>query len=157
MGEIMMRINTKYQGEIEVDEREIIHFSGGIPGFLNEKRFVVSCFAEDTPFFILQSVGTPSLAFVVADPFVFYKDYDFNLPEVVAEQLDIRTEKDVSVYVVLTLGDPFEKTTANLKAPLVIHYGVRKGRQIVLDDSPYTTKHFLAAETNDGETEGRKC
>ena len=33
--------------------------------------------------------------------------------------------------------------TANLIAPIVINARTRKGKQIVLDRSPYTTKHRL--------------
>ncbi|HET7626965.1 MAG TPA: flagellar assembly protein FliW [Bacillales bacterium] len=151
-----MKIATKYQGEINVDDCDIIEFPYGLPGFLHEKQFVVSPFSENTPFFILQSANTPSLAFVIADPFIFFNHYHFDLPDSVAEQLEIKTGNDVSVYVVLTLGDPFEKTTANLKAPLVIHYGARKGRQLVLDASAYETKHFLVTPAPNG-TEAERC
>jgi flagellar assembly factor FliW len=138
-----MKIETKYQGTRDIADNEIIHFESGIPGFLKEQQFVVSPFSEGTPFFILQSVETPSLAFVMADPFSFYPDYDFTISDAVTEQLKIESEQDVSVYVVLTLHDPFEQTTANLQAPVIINYRKQKGKQVVLDSSEYGTRHKL--------------
>lgn len=152
-----MEIQTKYQGTIEIQDDQIIHFEQGIPGFLTEKRFVVSVFAKDTPFFILQSVDTPSLAFVVADPFHFHQDYDFDLPESVVEQLEIESEKDVAVYVVLTLQDPFESTTANLQAPLIINHHKQRGKQVVLDDSSYGTRCLLISDTSSERQEEKQC
>lgn len=150
-----MEIETKYQGIVEIDESEIIHFETGIPGFLKEKQFVVSPFSESTPFFILQSVGTPSLAFVVADPFSFYPDYDFTLSDAVTEQLGIESEQDVSVYVILTLHEPFDQTTANLQAPLVINHRKQSGKQVVLDSREYGTRHKLTEQLTPTEREGQ--
>lgn len=149
-----MQINTKYQGMIEIDKSEIIHFQYGLPGFSDEKQFVMSPFAEGTPFFILQSVDSPSLAFVTADPFLFYKDYDFSLENPAAEQLEIESEEEAAVYAVLTLRDPFEQTTANLQAPIIINHRKQKGKQLVLDDSPYGTRHLLISQSSQLEREG---
>ncbi|HEX7064431.1 MAG TPA: flagellar assembly protein FliW [Bacillales bacterium] len=149
-----MKINTKYQGSIEIADSEIIRFEYGLPGFSDEKRFVISPFAEGTPFFILQSVDSPSLAFVAADPFLFYKDYDFTLADSAAEQLEIESGEEAAVYAVLTLKDPFEQTTANLQAPIIINHRKQKGKQLVLDDSPYGTSHLLIIQPSQLEREG---
>lgn len=152
-----MKIDTKYQGPVDIQDSEIIHFESGIPGFLDERKFVVSVFSEGTPFFILQSVHTPMLAFVAADPFSFYKDYDITISDLVVDQLQIKEEKDSAVYVILTLQDPFERTTANLQAPLIINHRLQKGKQVVLDHSPYGTRHFLAAKLSSASQEGKGC
>ncbi|HET7522322.1 MAG TPA: flagellar assembly protein FliW, partial [Bacillales bacterium] len=76
-----MNIETKYHGTVEINDNQIIDFTSGLPGFLQEKRFVLLPFSGNSPFFILQSVATASLAFVVTDPFSFYQDYDFTLPD----------------------------------------------------------------------------
>ncbi|HEX6923195.1 MAG TPA: flagellar assembly protein FliW [Bacillales bacterium] len=152
-----MKMNTKYQGIVEVEDRQVIHFENGLPGFSHERRFIVSPFANDTPFFILQSVDSPSLAFVAADPFLFYKDYDFVLPDWAAEQLEIESEEEAAVYAVLTLQDPFEKTTANLQAPILINHRKHKGKQLVLDDSQYGTRHLLMSRPSPARQEGKGC
>jgi flagellar assembly factor FliW len=142
VGEIM-NIQTKYFNEITIEEKNIIHFEHGIPGFLEEKQFVLLPLTEDNVYYVLQSVQTSELAFVVTNPFLFFKDYDFNLDDATVEQLEIKDATDVAVYSILTLQDPFEKSTANLQAPIIINTKNNHAKQVILNDEKYTTKHPL--------------
>ena len=36
-----MKISTKFHGEIEINDQDIITFQSGIPGFLDEKKFTL--------------------------------------------------------------------------------------------------------------------
>jgi flagellar assembly factor FliW len=137
-----MKLRTKYHGEIEINEKDIYHFKYGIPGFFDEKQFVLLTL-EDTPFVILQSVRTPALGFAMIDPFIYFIDYDFELDEHSVEQLQLSSGKEVAVYVILTVADPFENTTANLQAPIVLNYEKKLGKQVILTNTPYKTKHRL--------------
>ncbi len=136
-------METKYHSEIHIEENEIITFSKGIPGFLDENKFVILPFGEDTGVSVMQSVSNPQLAFVVTNPFFFYKEYDFKIDDQVVEQLQLDSDKDVTVYVILTLQDPFEKTTANLQAPVVINNKKQLGKQVILTNTSYQTKHAI--------------
>lgn len=138
-----MKIETRYQGQIEVASEEIITFEKGIPGFEDEKRFVILPFAEDTPFFILQSTDTSQLAFVLTEPFSYFQEYEIDLSKEILEELSIEKESDVVIFSILTVQEPFEKTTANLQAPIVVNKNHRKGKQIVLNNTNYQTKHLL--------------
>ncbi|WP_143414944.1 flagellar assembly protein FliW [Geobacillus sp. E263] len=140
-----MKLRTKYHGEIEINEQDIFHFEHGIPGFLDEKQFVLLPL-EDTPFVILQSVKTPALGFAMIDPFVYFPDYDIELDEQTVTQLELSSEKEVIVYVILTVADPFNNTTANLQAPIVLNYEKKLGKQVILTNTPYKTKHRLFPE-----------
>lgn len=137
----MVTIETKYQGEITVNEADVFTFEKGIPGFSDETSFVLLPFAEETPFFIMQSVKTPMLAFIVTDPFTFFRTYDFQLDDAIVNQLNIESEQEVSVFVILTVADPFANTTANLQAPIVLNVNKKRGKQVILADERYTTKH----------------
>ncbi|MGG3789672.1 flagellar assembly protein FliW [Geobacillus thermodenitrificans] len=137
-----MNIDTKYHGTVVVKEEDIIHFPHGLPGFADEKRFVLLPLA-DTPFVILQSVDTPALGFVLIEPFSYFPSYEFELDETTVEQLEIESERDIAVYVILTVADPFDHTTANLQAPVVIHVCKRLGKQVILTNTAYQTKHRL--------------
>jgi flagellar assembly factor FliW len=142
-----MEIKTRYFGEIEVNEKEVVQFVQGIPGFKDEQEFVVLPFSEeDTPYSILQSIKTSSLAFVLGNPFVFFPEYEFDLPEGTTELLQIESEQDVAVYVILTVQEPFENTTANLKAPIIINQTGLRGKQVVLNSESYETKHLILRE-----------
>jgi flagellar assembly factor FliW len=134
-------IQTKYHGEIEINKEEILLFEKGIPGFLAEKEFIVLPLSDDGVFSVMQSVVTPYVAFVVANPFQFFQDYDFQVEDSVVEELGLESEKEVVVFSILTVTDPFEKTTANLQAPIVINSSNQKAKQLILNNGNYKTKH----------------
>lgn len=149
-----MKIQTKYHGEVEVEQSNIIHFENGIPWFIEEKQFYLLSLSGDTPFLIMQSVQTPSLAFVIVSPFDFFSDYSAKLSDQVVEQLQIENEEDVALYVILTIQEPFEKTTANLQGPIVINDKKKLGKQIILNDLNYLTKHFIINQKSSVGQEG---
>lgn len=138
-----MKLRTKYHGEIKIEQEEILKFPYGIPGFSDEKQFVILSFNQDTPFFILQSVQTEQLAFVMTIPFLFFPNYEFDLDDNTIQQLKIEKKQDVQVYSILTVQNPFEKTTANLQAPVVINRKEMLGKQVILSNTHYKTKHLL--------------
>ena len=77
-------------------------------------------------------------------PLTFFPDYEFTIDDDVERELELTSPDDVLIYTVLTLsGKEIRDLTANLIAPIVINAKTRKGKQIVLDRSPYTTKHRL--------------
>jgi flagellar assembly factor FliW len=137
-----MKLQTKFEEIVEVNESDILRFEQGLPGFEKEKQFVLMAM-EGTPFSILQSVATAELAFVTADPFMFFKDYDFELSVSVQEQLHFDKSTDVFVQVIVTVSEPFENSTINLQAPIVINQKRNAGKQVVLTDSNYKTRHLL--------------
>lgn len=141
-----MKINTMYHGEVEIDE--FLTFEKGIPGFVEEKQFALLPLSEDETFYVLQSVSTPGLAFILSSPFQFFSEYDFQLEEAAVEELGLESEKYAAVYAILTVQDPFEKTTANLQAPIIINLKNNKAKQVILHNEQFKTKHpiFKKAE-----------
>ncbi|PYZ95850.1 flagellar assembly protein FliW [Alteribacter lacisalsi] len=138
-----MNVQTKFAGLVKADQKDIILFPGGIPSFEDEREFLLHHFSENTPFYCLQSVKTPALAFITADPFSFFPDYQVELSAQTTESLSIEEETDVSVFTILTVNEPFEQTTANLKGPVVINMVSGRGKQIVLQNPEYHTRHRL--------------
>lgn len=140
----MKKINTTRFGEIEEDEGKIITFSQGIPAFEDEHEFVLLPVEEGSPYWFMQSVHTPGLAFLITTPFVFFSDYEFSLEDAVVQSMGITKEEDLSVYVLLTVPpEGIRAMTANLLAPVVINTQNQQARQIILEKSHYTTKHRL--------------
>jgi flagellar assembly factor FliW len=140
---MIVKIETKYHGEKEIQETDIITFIHGLPAFENEKKFVLIAFPENTIFYALQSISTPELSFVVTDPFSFFLDYDVKIDEASIEALAIEKEEDVTLLNILTVHEPFENTTANLQAPIIINEKTRTARQLILTGTPYETRHTL--------------
>ena len=139
-----MKIMTSRFGEIEVAEDAVIHFAAGIPAFEEAHEFLIIPYGDDSPYSFLQSVKTPDLAFLMTMPHTFFPDYEVTIDDDVEHELALTSPDDVLIYTVLTLsGKEIRDLTANLIAPIVINARTRKGKQIVLDRSPYTTKHRL--------------
>ena len=134
-----MKLLTKYHGEQIIDEKDIIAFDEGIPGFLDERVFVLLCLTDDQSFFVLQSVSTSNLAFIVTSPFLTYPDYEFKVDDEIVQSLGL-SEEHISVFSIVTAKDPFEESTINLQAPLIIDTKKGKGKQIILNQTNYQTR-----------------
>lgn len=140
----MRKIDTLRFGAIEIDEEKIVRFAAGIPAFEDEHEFVIIPYDEESPYVFLQSVATPELAFLMTNPFLFFPDYAFELDDASQEELGIKEQEDLELYVILTLPNgSVPDMTANLMAPVVVSASAMRGKQIVLDKSRYTTKHRL--------------
>ena len=130
-----MKIETKFLGEMHIGEDEIFHFPYGIPGFEKIKNFVILPLETESPFAILQSIEQAEVGFVIALPFVFKKDYKFDLSDEDKEELKISDSEDIITYTIVTLKEPFNSSTINLQAPVVINHKLKIGKQLVLQDS----------------------
>lgn len=142
-----MEIQTKYLGHITINEEDIIHFQNGIPGFNHEQKFVVLDLPGNPLFQILQSVSTWNIAFILTNPHQFYHHYSFELDDNTLENLLIKAEEEVAVFTIVTLKKPFETSTINLKAPVIINIQKKYGKQVILNDEEYPTKASITPET----------
>ena len=129
----IVKINTNYFGELEVDENEILEFEKGMLGFEELKKFVI---IKDSEIFIewLQSVEDTT-SFAIMDPFVADNNYSFELPEKIMKQLDIIDKEDVMIRTVVIIPEDITKIRTNLQAPIIINTKQKKATQIILDDS----------------------
>ena len=127
-----MNIKTKFLGEVNIDEKDIIQFANGLPGLENIVEFVILPLENESPFAILQSIKETEIGFVIAVPFIFKENYEFDLLEDDKEELKIETSDDLIIYTIVTLKDPFNSSTINLQAPLLINHNKRLAKQLVL-------------------------
>lgn len=139
-----MKIKSALLGELELDEKEIIHFPGGIPAFEEQREFILLATGEATPFYYLQAVQNPHLCLAVAQPFTFFADYSIDIADEKLKILDFQGQaEDLLIYVVLTIPEDYQKSTANLMAPIVVNQASHKGLQFIATNSPYKTRHYL--------------
>ena len=140
----MRKADTLRFGPIEVEDEKVIHFPEGIPAFEQEHEFVIIPYDEESPYVFLPSLKTPDLAFLMTMPFIFFPDYEFELDDENQQKLGLERQEDMLLYVLLTIPQGrVQDMTANLVAPLVINVANQQGRQLVLEHSPYQTKHRL--------------
>lgn len=140
-----MFIESKRVGRIDFDESRVITFAEGILGFPTLSRFILcnDPVDETMPFKWLVSIDNPEMMFLVTDPGLFFKDYVFDLTEEEKTYLNFESENDVNVITIVTVPKEPKKMTANLRGPLVINWRTMRGRQVVLKDTHYETKHYL--------------
>ncbi|MDQ0202834.1 flagellar assembly protein FliW [Pectinatus haikarae] len=154
----MKNITTTRFGDIDIDETKIIKFAHGIPSFENQREFLMIPYGESAPFLFLQSVGSPDLAFLMVDPFMFFSNYEFLLDDDTLEELDIKSDEDIMVFSLLTIPNGnIKQTTANLLAPIIINQVNHQAMQVILENSGYTTKHKLTEHIVKIERADEKC
>ena len=136
-----MEIETTRFGRMEVDDQRIITFPKGLLGFPECERFALIQTGDENYFFWLQSLEEPSLAFVVTDPTIFFKDYEFPMKEETQQEIALTDMGYAQVFVICNkVGDWL---TGNLQGPLVINAQNRIGTQTVLNDKKWTTRQPL--------------
>lgn len=137
-----MNIQTKFHGDTEISNEVIYTFDNGMPGFLDETQFVILPL-EDTSLLVLQSVTTTEVAFIITSPFELFPEYNVKLTDELLTSLQIKAEEEVLVYTILTVREPFVKTTANLQAPIIINNKMRLAKQYITNDTSFSMRQLL--------------
>ena len=142
-----MLVTTTHFGEVEVDENSIIHFEEGLLGFEDVKKFVMlDCTDNGETFKVMQAVEKPYPAFAVINPFEVSSDYEVEIDDLTKENLAIKDSNEIAICSIVTIPDKITRMSANLLAPVVINTTNNKARQMVMQNSTYTTKHYILDE-----------
>ncbi len=142
----MVKVATSRFGEIEVKDSDVIELPAGLIGFPELKKYVLLDHDKDSPFKWLQSLDDGAIAFVLINPLLFKPDYTVEVSEGEISDLTIEAEEDAVISVIITMPSNPQNMTANLKAPLVFNLKNRKGKQIILNNPAYTTRHNIMEE-----------
>ena len=138
-----MKTKTKYFGEIEYDEEAVLTFPKGLFGFEEEQRFLLLPFSGNGTLFSLQSLATPSLAFVVMDPFSLTGDYAPDVPDSELSVVRMEEGDPLGVYTLCVVRNPVSESTVNLKCPVVINNAKQLAVQVILEEGGYGMRHKL--------------
>lgn len=136
-----MKVQTTRFGQIEVDQERVIRFKEGLLGFPTETDFALLQTNNEGNFFWLQSVSRSELAFVVCDPLLFVPEYQAPVKTEDFQHIDLDDLKNAQVFVIVNKVG--QMLTGNLQGPLVINAINRHGKQLVLSDKKYSTRHPL--------------
>jgi flagellar assembly factor FliW len=121
-----------------------IEFVTAVPGFPDARRWTLQPI-EEGPCAVLESQDVEGLQFVVMSPAGFFPAYEPELDDAAVDALGLTQPEDAAVYVVLTLGDTLEDTTANLLGPIVVNTVDGRAAQVVLHQPGLSTKAPLLA------------
>jgi len=135
-------IESQAFGRVTVSANQIITFASGLPGFPDERRFALINDHLEPPFYGLQSVDNPSLAFVVTDPAALVPDYRPRNGARTLQELRVSRPEDLQALVTLTIptGRP-QEITANLMSPLLINPEQGLGKQVVIEKPHYSHQY----------------
>ncbi len=148
-----MNIHTERFGQVKVPDDKIIKIDGGVIGFEDKTRFILLDFLEKSPLKWLQSTEDGALAFVVCDPWHFFKDYDPDISAEDKKEINLGSQDDLVLLTIATVPADISQTSLNLLSPIIINMDKMAAKQIILYDSAYTTKHkvFRTIKVNNKE------
>ncbi len=134
-------IRTRF-GEVEYDPRNTLRFVEGPIGFGELRDFLVMPNHGGGPFFWIQSTEDTAVAFLLTDPTGFFPDYRVAPDAGERRRLGLEDGDVCHVLAVVTVR-PERQVSLNLAAPVL--YAPEKGRalQVVLENSPYSTRQPL--------------
>ena len=124
------------------DSETLIVFPNGLVGQPDWKRFVLTTPEADGTIQVLQSVEQAELALMVTNPMQIITNYSVPLSR--EERAILQLEADEQPTVLCTISIHSNLITTNLVGPLVVNSRNGLGTQVVVLDSPYSTRHPVA-------------
>jgi flagellar assembly factor FliW len=140
-----VKVATKAYGTIDINEKQKLCFPRGLLGFETFRDFVLLD-AERQPFYWLQSVDAEWIAFILINPFLFRPDYEVNIGNEELADIGIDSPEKALIFSIVTIPSEGGPMTANLQGPLIINRDTRAGKQAILADPRWKTKHDIVAE-----------
>ena len=159
-----IHVPSRQFGDLVFDRNIILTFPDGLVGFEDFKRYIIVDVEECEPFQWLLSVDEPDLGLPILNAALMpvcteagrHSEYRLSKAELNGWPGDADTD-DLSVYLVVTLGNRPEQVTANLKAPVLIDGERGLGKQIILTAREYPVSYPLLREERSIPKEGPTC
>jgi flagellar assembly factor FliW len=131
--QIVKLLTTRF-GTVEVPDKDVLFFSSGVLGFPEIRRYVMLDHGRNTPLKWLQAVDKPELAFPMVPATDLMEDYHITVAPEDLAALGKDSTAELQAFVILTIpnGAP-ERTTANLKAPIVMNPTTHLARQVLVE------------------------
>lgn len=148
-----MKANTRFFGEIDIEDEKIITIEKGMIGFPELKKFALIFNEEkgkEAKIMWLQSMEEETMAFPVMRPELVKEDYNPTVNDELFLTLGEMKSEDTYVLVTVTVPKDAKDASVNLKAPIVINTATMKGCQIIVEDD-YPVKYKLNQNRKAGE------
>ena len=110
------------------------------------QEYVLLNSSEDSPFYWLQAVEIPEIAFLLVDPTLVMEDYKLSVVEGDLESIGLKEDGDYLLFSIVNLNNDPAKTTANLLGPLVINKENHKAKQVISTNEKYSVRQPLHSE-----------
>lgn len=124
-----------------IDERDVITFADGLPGFESCRQFVMLSDGEG-PFQQLHSVDGAGASFLAIDPRLVLPGFRYELRPADLARIEA-DDTTVLLWLSLIALEPNGCITVNLRAPIVINPVSMLGIQVMPLDCVYPVRHVL--------------
>jgi flagellar assembly factor FliW len=138
---VVHHIETRF-GMFEVDDKSLIVFGEGLPGFEQNRRFVLLSSDELAPLHVLHAVDGQAASFLAVDPRTVLPTYRTVLSAGDTLKLGA-TDETPLVWLALVTVDPEKGPSVNLRAPIVINPARMVGFQVMPHNSLYPLRQPL--------------
>lgn len=135
----MPRIETSL-GPLEYDDRAVLEFPLGLPGFEHRKRFLLVERPDLWPLVLLQSVDDAALRFLTMPVHTIDPAYHLSVSADDLKAIEVRGPEKLLALAIVCLREN-QPATANLLGPVVINQSANRGVQSVRDDAKYSAHH----------------
>ena len=146
LGASMPMFPTRFFGHMSYEDDSIVHFPLGIPGFEEEREFVLIHQPARDPVMFFQSVLQQDLCFVTLPVHSIEPAFALKLSQEELSRLGLSPEcaptigEDV-LCVALVSTQPEESPYVNLFAPIVVNLTNRLALQVIQSNSGYSCRH----------------
>lgn len=138
-----MKAMTKYFGEVDIAEDKVLDFPNGIIGFEDLHKFAIIYDIDrgvETNVSYLQSLEEPRVVFPIMNPLVVLEQYNPMIEDELLAPLGMPKEDELLVFLTMTVPSDLTKMTVNMKAPFVINTTLKKGGQIIVENTDYEVR-----------------
>jgi len=137
-----MQIETMRFGTLEIDNKKILRFAGGLPGLEECREFAILQFEESSPLHWMQSVREPEICLPIISSFAVVKDYAFDISEEDVAELGLKSAEDVYIVNVVVIPENnIEQMTANMIAPIIINHRSGAAKQVIIGNGEYNVRY----------------
>lgn len=149
-----MKLASESQENKEVWVKPMdLTLTNGLIGFPEEREFELLVNAEELPFMWIRAKKRKELGFVVIEPSHFVEDYEVEISDDDAKELEISGANDALILNIVTIQDSenIESATANLVGPILLNRNSQVGKQIIVSNHmKYSTKHPILSSAANG-------
>jgi flagellar assembly factor FliW len=142
--DLTMKIESQRFGTLDINEDELLMFPAGVIGFPTEQRFTLVPHEGSGYIAWLQSVSTPGLAFPVVSAHAFGEMYPDVPVGAAAQEAGLEGNEETLAVMVVLCALSGQPATVNLVAPIVVNAATRRGAQVILEGTRFSTREFFA-------------
>lgn len=139
-----MDLLHRHVGRVSYSADDVVLFPQGLLGYLKFKKYLFVKAESFLPLVWMISVEAPNVSAVLADPMRFCPDYAPNISKRDLNELLVENPQSLEMYSIVTMNQDPLIATANLSGPILVNQAQKVGKQLVLLDDRYSTKHRIS-------------